>query len=133
MGICLSHFAIQSLYYTPEYSVTIYIQSLYYTPETQQCKSTILQNKIKIKEIKNRIGVLVWHSRSRIWYCHCSSWGHYCGSGSIPDLGTSICCKIKLKKNPFYQTVEQYNLVSDSFFRTCFFRILISLSWEKKF
>ena len=33
----------------------------------------------------------MWHSRLRIWYCHCSGPGHCCGTGSIPVLGTSVC------------------------------------------
>ena len=36
-------------------------------------------------------GVPLWHSRLRIWHCHCSSLDHCCGSGSILGLGTSIC------------------------------------------
>ena len=35
--------------------------------------------------------VLVWHSRLKIWCCHCMGLGHCCGTGLIPGLGTSEC------------------------------------------
>ena len=31
----------------------------------------------------------MWCSLLKIWYCHCSRWGHCCGTGLIPGLGTS--------------------------------------------
>ena len=34
-------------------------------------------------------GVLLGHSRLRIWWCHCSSLGHCCGTRSMLGLGTS--------------------------------------------
>ena len=37
------------------------------------------------------IGVPLWCSRLTIQCCHC------CGSGSIPGLGTSMCCRRKNK------------------------------------
>ena len=47
-------------------------------------------------------------NRFRIWRCHCCGSGHSCGSGSVPDLGTSACCghgqkHIKNKKLVRYQ------------------------------
>ena len=35
------------------------------------------------------LGVPWWLSGLRIWCCHCSSLCHCCGTGSVPDLGTS--------------------------------------------
>ena len=42
-----------------------------------------------------------WHSRLRIWHCHCSGLGSCCGVGSVLGTGTSSCCghNQKLKKN----------------------------------
>ena len=38
-------------------------------------------------------GVLLWLSRLRIQHCRCCDFG-YCGGGdSVPDPGTSACCK----------------------------------------
>ena len=38
---------------------------------------------------------LTWNSCVHSWlsiqYCHCSSRGHCCGTGSIPGLGVSVC------------------------------------------
>ena len=42
--------------------------------------------------------VLLWHSRLRIWHCHCSGLGHHCGMGSIPGPGTSTCLGVAKKK-----------------------------------
>ena len=37
--------------------------------------------------LKNVLGgVPLWCSGFRIWHCHCSSLGYYCGVGSIPVL-----------------------------------------------
>ena len=38
----------------------------------------------------------LWCSGLRIWYCCCSS--HCCGTGSVPDLGTSTCLEHGKKK-----------------------------------
>ena len=40
---------------------------------------------------KYHFGIPFWCSGLRIRHCHCSSSGHYCGAGSIPGLGTSMC------------------------------------------
>ena len=51
------------------------------------------QPKAKDQSIKNKcVGVPWWHSRLRIWHCHC------CGSGSIFGLGTSTGKDRKKKK-----------------------------------
>ena len=33
----------------------------------------------------------LWLSRLRTWWCHCCCLGCYCGAGSIPGLGISVC------------------------------------------
>ena len=52
------------------------------------------QNKI----LKVFLGVPWWPSRLGIWHYHCSGLGHYCGTGSMPGLGTSICYGHSQKK-----------------------------------
>ena len=47
---------------------------------------------------KVKFGVPVWCSRLRIWHCHCSGSGRWCGMGSIPGPGTSSCRRRGLKK-----------------------------------
>ena len=42
-----------------------------------------------LKQEKNRLGVLLWHSGLRIRYCHCSSLGGCCGTGSVLDTGST--------------------------------------------
>ena len=40
--------------------------------------------------IKNPIPeVVLWHIGLRIWHCHFSGTGHYCGMGLIPGPGIS--------------------------------------------
>ena len=36
-----------------------------------------------------KLEILLWHSRLRIWHGHCSSLGYCCGAGSVPGPGTS--------------------------------------------
>ena len=43
-------------------------------------------------------GVPLWCSRLRIQHCYCSSSSHCYGSGSIPDPGTSTCCRCSQKE-----------------------------------
>ena len=43
------------------------------------------------KILKTFMGVPLWCSRLRIRCCHCSSSCGCCGSGLIPDSGTSTC------------------------------------------
>lgn len=43
-----------------------------------------------VLNFKSRGGI-VWHRGLRIWCCHCSGLGNYCGVDSIPGLGTSTC------------------------------------------
>ena len=69
-------------------------------------------------------GVLLWHSRLRIWHWHCSIPGCCCGPAPIPVLGSSTYCRQLLppppppKKNPtawkwcstFWNTLGQKNV-----------------------
>ena len=43
-------------------------------------------------------GVLLWLSGLKIQCCPCCGCGYICGVGSIPDLGTSICCRCSQRK-----------------------------------
>ena len=38
----------------------------------------------------------------RIWSCHCSGWGHCCGTGSIPDTGNFHKPQVQPKKENFF-------------------------------
>ena len=51
-----------------------------------------VRNGFVIKRKSRGCGVLLWHSRLRIWHCHCNS------LGLIPGLGTSTCHKCIKKK-----------------------------------
>ena len=44
------------------------------------------------------MGVLLWCSRLSIRCCHCYGLDHCCGTGSIPDLGTSKGCECRGRK-----------------------------------
>ena len=59
--------------------------------------------------LKYSYGVPWWHSRLRIWYCHCCGLGCYCGMGSIPGPGTFTCCKGSQKS--LLSNFKQYGLV----------------------
>ena len=52
---------------------------------------------MEISKVKN-LGVLLWHSQLRIRYYHCNGLGCCYGTGSVPVLGTFICCGHSQKK-----------------------------------
>ena len=60
-----------------------------------------LMYETKILLFKKTLGVPLWCRGLRIRWYHCCDLAHYCGSGSVPGLGTSTCCghgqKIKNK------------------------------------
>ena len=69
------------------------------TKPTSQRVLKIPLSGIGYNKSKN-LGILLWHSGLRIWYCQCSGQDCCCGVGLIPDTGTSKChgC-IPKKKN----------------------------------
>ena len=56
----------------------------------------------------------MWHSRLRVWHCHCSSSGHCCDVGLIPGLGTSACCGCGPPPKKIYSfgNFQEYNTVN---------------------
>ena len=52
------------------------------------------------------LGIPLWHSGLSIWHRHCSSLGCSCGTGSIPDLGTST--SLTWSKNYEQSLIKKY-------------------------
>ena len=57
---------------------------------------------------KDPPGVLMWHSRLKIWHSHFCGSGHCCGMGLIPCLGTSFHM---LRKWPKRRSTLPYSLL----------------------
>ena len=64
--------------------------------------------------MRKYLGVPRWHSRLRMWCCHCCGSSHSCGVGLIPGSETSACCgcgqKKKKKKERKYLLCHQSSL-----------------------
>ena len=68
------------------------------------CRKELLLKKVII--IQGKCVVPLWHSRLKIWHCHCIGYGRCCGEGSIPSMGISslplVWQKKKKKKRQMY-------------------------------
>ena len=59
-------------------------------------------------------GVPLWHSRLRIWHCHCSGLGHCCGIGSLAwefphAIGVARNKTVPTtEKMPLYKWIKKY-------------------------
>ena len=74
---------------------------------------SVIYRKFFQSIIKRKIGVL-WHSRLRIWHCHCNSSGCCCGVGLIPDLEISTCCEHSQKEKGKELNIGQKILIDNS-------------------
>ena len=53
------------------------------------CECKLVEPLELVMEVPQRVAL--WCSRLKIQYCHCSSLGHCCGTGSFTVSGTSTC------------------------------------------
>ena len=64
-------------------------------------------------------GVSWWHSRVRIWHCHCG------GAGLIPGPGTSVCWRCTPSKKVFVflmiKTIGKYYTINWAIIETYFY------------
>ena len=66
------------------------------------------ESSVNILDTKTPMLVfLLWCSR--LWFQCCRNWGigHSCGSGSVPDLGTSMCCWCGRKRKEKNRWIKQ--------------------------
>ena len=71
----------------------------------------------------------MWHSRLRIWCCHCSCLGRCCGACSTPGPGTASCHRHGQEKK-FIKNPEWFILLDNhqQLFKHLIFVLLIFLA-----